>query len=239
MNQKFSGDIGQVAGRDVQSNNAQSTVSVHIHDGAKTRYITERQRKEIARKAFQIEAKTGVNKLMVYRRLLHVFNFSSMDTLPRDQYSRVTAYLDGWLRNRDIARPPDTPTRPAQTRPELQSGRGAGLIRPNAEKLHESASTQTPSARSALPARKIPWRIVVAAGGVIAVATTAAYIAIGRPQATATASESVANHAPLCEYGGSHYSVGSFVMQAGVRQQCVSNTERIAEWQPINKNRRR
>lgn len=34
MEQKFSGEVGQVAGRDVKSSNAQASVSIHLHTGA-------------------------------------------------------------------------------------------------------------------------------------------------------------------------------------------------------------
>src|SRR5690348_12784526 len=99
MEQKFTGNIGQVAGRDVKTNSAQSNVSVHIHNEPKIRYISDRQRSAIARKAYQIQATTQTDKLMVYRRLMTVFKFPNMDEMPRDVYQRAMSYLEVWLRN--------------------------------------------------------------------------------------------------------------------------------------------
>ncbi|MCS6473385.1 hypothetical protein NX871_26065 [Burkholderia thailandensis] len=103
MNQKFSGDIGQVAGGDVKSNSAQTNVNLHFHGSdlksAVPKFISDRQRNAIARKAFEIQAKTGTDKLMVYRRLMTVFDFERMDEMPRNVYERVIKYLDSWIRN--------------------------------------------------------------------------------------------------------------------------------------------
>ncbi len=72
---------------------------MYIHNEPKPRYISDRQRSAIARKAYQIRAKTQTDKLMVYRRLMTVFKFPNMDEMPRDVFQRAISYLEGWLRN--------------------------------------------------------------------------------------------------------------------------------------------
>ncbi|WJF89459.1 alpha/beta hydrolase [Paraburkholderia bonniea] len=237
MNQKFSGDIGQVAGRNVWSNSIQSTVSVHIHDGAKARYVTERQRAAIARLVFKIEAKTYTDKLMVYRRLMNEFGFPSMDTLPRGKYTHIIFYLDNWLRTGEAPQRISDPVFAARVRPESCPNNNARLARSNTKQLREPAFAQALPVQSAMLARKISWRIVVVVGGAIAVATTSTYIAIGQSRAMALAA--VVTHAPLCEYGGSQYSIGSVVMQAGVRQRCDVAGNQYVVWQQANAGRQR
>ncbi|PAJ78848.1 hypothetical protein [Burkholderia ubonensis] len=74
MVQKFSGEVGQVACRDVKASNAQANVSIHLHgEIAAKQHISVKQRRAIGAKVHELDAKTRVERLTVYRRhLLHV-----------------------------------------------------------------------------------------------------------------------------------------------------------------------
>lgn len=243
MNQKFSGDVGQVAGHDVKSNSAQSNVNFHFHGGeAKpvvTRFISDRQRNVIARKAFEIQGRTGTDKLMVYRRLMTVFDFERMDEMPRNVYGRAIKYLDSWIRNGTLGQAPAAPVQqdvkeptPAETQPIVPSA--SQEERPALEVVATPLADPEP-----VPAQHQGWKLPRA---VVSVAVTAAivgvavlYFAAYRPDAPAPTQ---AAGTPLhCEYAGSRYSLGSVVMQAGVRRQCASVADGAA-WQKADAARR-
>ncbi|RQQ73118.1 alpha/beta hydrolase [Burkholderia stagnalis] len=265
MNQKFSGDVGQVAGGDVKSNSAQTNVNVHFHGGeskaAVTKFISERQRNAIARKAFEIQEKTGTDKLMVYRRLMTVFNFERMDEMPRNVYERAIKYLEGWIRNGTLGQAPAASAQqeekgvmPAASQPVVPS-------KPQGEHpVHLAGATPDRALELALPtvAEQVPVRgpapsplpspspapvqqhkrSMWLAGAVVSAAMVIAavlYVEAHRPDALAqTQAVEPPQH---CEYGGDRYSPGSVVMQAGVRRQCVA-ADGGAAWQKAGATRR-
>ncbi|ORC46262.1 hypothetical protein B2G74_27570 [Burkholderia sp. A27] len=235
MEQKFTGDIGQVAGRDVKSNSAQSSVNVHIHNGPKTKYISDRQRRAIAHRVYQIEAKTGTDKLMVYRRLMAVFKFSSMDEMPHDLYERATSYLDTWLRNGTTDQPSvkaktQRPAQPTETRTYDATENLTAIAAPDRSSLSHQPVTVAPAKPT------VSWRAVAVACGVIAAAAAVTYIVMERSAASAQLPDPPV--AAQCEYGGHHYSIGSVVLQAGLRQQCVTTDQHDATWEKLGAGRR-
>lgn len=242
MEQKFNGNIGQVAGRDVKTNSAQSNVSVHIHNEPKPRCISDRQRSAIARKAYQIQAKTQTDKLMVYRRLMTVFKFPNMDEMPRDVYSRAMSYLEVWLRNgmtepASINATSRNPVRTAEMpRHDVTEGASNAAAPKRSVALDLPIITRPAPTIAPAPARQMPWRSIVIASGVIATLAVATYVVVER----STASEQLpaAPVATRCEYGGHHYSIGSVVLQAGIRQQCVATGENAATWEKLSTGRR-
>ncbi|MDR6387588.1 alpha/beta hydrolase [Paraburkholderia phenoliruptrix] len=241
MEQKFNGDIGQVAGRDVKTNSAQSNVSVHIHNEPKQRYISDRQRSAIARKAYQIQAKTQTDKLMVYRRLMTVFKFPNMDEMPRDVYQRAMSYLEVWLRNGTTEPAPvkassrtSSPAADASYRDATEDARHIFTsTNPNVATPQLFAQAAMPD----VPARKAPWRAVAVACGVIAALSAVAYVVVDL--STASAQSPAAPVAAQCEYGGHHYSIGSVVLQAGLRQQCAITDDNTVTWEKVNTRHRR
>lgn len=247
MDQKFSGEVGQVAGRDVKNSGAQASVNIHLHNGVESkRYISDRQRRAIGAKVFELEAKTGVEKLMVYRRLMTRFKFRSMDEMPRELFERVMRYLDGWIRNgtaeqgassfpqREIKEQAPAPEPQAtSTEPRIEHVAPAIL----AATVPVSTSTQSGIAPAQTQKRQRS-RHVVASAAVAAVAiVVVSYVTVNRPDAP-TVSQMAAP--PLhCEYGGHRYTVGSIVRQEGLRQRCETTAERVAAWQPVTSNGRR
>lgn len=161
MKQRFTGDIGQVAGGDIKTNSARAHVDLHIHHGLDVNYVTDGQHEAIARQAIQLEA--GAEKGIVYRPLMSVSSASSLNTV-----TRHTA--------------------------------------------------------------RTPWIAMVSAGSAIAALATAAYVLVKHTSAPPVLA---LEHAMRCEYGGDRYSIGSVVMQAGVRQQCVSSGGQAAAWHPV------
>ncbi|AKA61159.1 phage-encoded membrane protein [Burkholderia cenocepacia] len=251
MNQKFSGDVGQVAGGDVKSNNAQANVNFHFHSEkpapVATKFISDRQRNAIARKAFEIEEKTGTDKLMVYRRLMTVFDFERMDEMPRNVYERAIKYLDGWIRNGTLAQTPTVPAQQEAKEPEpaaLQPVAPSDLPAENPAPAAVAAPAPVPSSffspgpgpASAYPqSKRSPWLAVVVAVTASGAIAAALYAAMHRNDAPAQALETEPPR--HCEYGGERYSPGSVVMQAGVRRQCVA-VEGGAAWQKADPARR-
>jgi hypothetical protein len=260
MTHKFNGDVGQVAGRDVKSTSAQANVNVHFH-GAELkpvamRYISDKQRNAIARKAFEIEAKTGTDKLMVYRRLMSVFDFERMDEMPRNVYERAIKYLDSWIRNGTLAQAPRAPAQqdakaPATTAatPErVVSGAAPDeCVAPLPEPPVAPAPTAqpaptrvaeppiTPSSASVQPTTKrtvwIVGALVVTAVMVVAVVRNAA------PDRSVAPATSYASESPRCEYGGSRYSLGGVVVQAGIRKECIADGEGGVRWERVSGTR--
>ncbi|WP_081067943.1 alpha/beta hydrolase [Burkholderia territorii] len=245
MNQKFSGDVGQVAGGDVKNNSAQTNVNVHFHGGESkpvvTKFISDKQRNAIARKAFEIQAKTGTDKLMVYRRLMSVFDFERMDEMPRHVYERAIKYLDGWIRRGTLGQTPDTAAQPEVIAPALTAA--SPIVRN--ESIAERATPPIVAARPPEPTRapepavataaapaqqkrkRLPW-VAVSIAAVLMV-TASLYVVESRREAT---TQLQAVELPQhCEYGGERYSPGGVVMQAGIRQQCVTDGLRGARWE--------
>ncbi|MBN3506499.1 alpha/beta hydrolase [Burkholderia cenocepacia] len=245
MNQKFSGDVGQVAAGDVKSSSAQTNVNVHFHGGDSkplvTKFISDKQRNAIARKAFEIQAKTGTDKLMVYRRLMSVFDFERMDEMPRHAYERAIKYLDGWIRRGTLGQTPDTPAQPEVTAPvstavpptvrnESLAERpsppivAATPVRPTpaVEPASVTASAPVQQKRKRLP------RVAVSIAAALMVAASLYVVASRRDVPAQLQTVELPQH---CEYGGSRYSPGGVVMQAGIRQQCVTDGERGARWE--------
>ncbi|MGS0892745.1 alpha/beta hydrolase [Burkholderia stagnalis] len=254
MNQKFSGDVGQVAGRDVKTNSAQTNVNVHFHGGESksdvTKFISDKQRNAIARKAFEIEAKTGTDKLMVYRRLMTVFDFERMDEMPRAAYERAIKYLDGWIRRGTLGQTTDVPAQPEVKAPTLTASPSTVRIEPTVERSTSqniAATTLLEPARAAEPTpapvrepapvaastpvqqerRRSPWGAV----SIVAAMIVAAALYVVVPHNEVPAQLQSAEPSQHCEYGGSRYSPGGVVMQAGIRQQCVTDGERGARWE--------
>ncbi|MBU9520251.1 alpha/beta hydrolase [Burkholderia multivorans] len=240
MNQKFDGEIGQVAGGDVKSNSAQTSVNVHFHGGESnaeaTKFITDKQRAAIARRAFEIEAKTGTDKLMVYRRLKTVFGFEFIEQMPRSTYERAIKYLDSWIRNGNLGHPPD-PSNQQKAKHTSSSGptvhRDSPVTQPQAACPIAVAPTPTASAMSFVPVQQNgSWqRRRAIALLVIAAASAAVGAYFYFETRRADVDERVQAAEPLrCEYGGDRYSPGSIIMQAGVRRQCVT-ADGAAAWQ--------
>ncbi|WGS47077.1 alpha/beta hydrolase [Burkholderia sp. JSH-S8] len=268
MNQKFSGDVGQVAGGDVKSNSAQTNVNVHFHGGESkpvvTKFISDKQRNAIARKAFEIQEKTGTDKLMVYRRLKTVFDFERIDVMPRNVYERAIKYLDAWIRNGTLGQAPTASTQqkdkaeaeapagsqsavPSESRPECpvlptaaQLDRVPEPVRPDVE-AQASARIQTPVlapspglAATQQPPKRSGW-LAVSIMLAVAMVVAVLYVSAHRPDASAQTQASEPLH--HCDYGSNRYSPGSVVMQAGIRRQCVA-VEGGAAWQKVDAARR-
>ncbi|MBO7758241.1 alpha/beta hydrolase [Burkholderia pseudomallei] len=251
MNQKFSGDVGQVAGGDVKSNSAQANVNFHFHSekpaSVATKFISDRQRNAIARKAFEIEEKTGTDKLMVYRRLMTVFDFERMDEMPRNVYERAIKYLDGWIRNGTLAQTPTVPAQQEAKEPEPAAPQPVApsdlptespvppAVAAMAPVPASSVSTGLGSAPAYPQSKRSPWMAVVVAVAAAGAIAAALYGVVHRtdPPAQALVTEPPRH----CEYGGDRYSPGSVVMQAGVRRQCVA-VDGGAAWQKADPARR-
>ncbi|MFP4894513.1 alpha/beta hydrolase [Paraburkholderia sp. EG304] len=233
MVQKFSGEVGQVAGRDVKSSNAQANVNIHLHNGAESRrYISDRQRRAIAAKVFELEAQTGVEKLIVYRRLMTRFKFQSMDEMPRDLFERVVRYLDGWLRNgtadqaaashADPASKEGIPAAPSQVAPIEQQASGAAL----APLVMEAELVHAPRQK-----KQTPWlAISLTVAGTVSLLAVLSVVA-HRPRHDTQLQ--TAAPPPHCEYAGNRYTLGSIVKQEGLRQRCEATGDNPAEWQPL------
>lgn len=240
MNQKFEGSIGQVAGRDVKSNSAQTNVNIHLHNGAESkRYISERQRRAIGAKVFELEGKTGVEKLIVYRRLMTRFKFQSMDEMPRDLFERVMRYLDGWIRNGTAEQAP-APTQPDVNQTPATNSQPAAPASTQTEQ-HASPIAATPRVSEPTgahrPEKRKSLRFAVLVGVASLAGAGALYVAAHRP--VLSAQPSLSDTALHCEYGGKRYTIGSIVRQEGFRQRCEATAERRAEWQPITSSGRR
>lgn len=267
MNQKFSGDVGQVAGGDVKSNSAQTNVNVHFHGGESkpvvTKFISDKQRNAIARKAFEIEEKTGTDKLMVYRRLMTVFDFERMDEMPRNVYERAIKYLDGWIRNGTLGQAPAAPGHqedkaattassqsvvPSESRQEhpVPTAVTAPARAPESARLDVAAQAPAPAPAPSpapgpapAPAQQQQKRWFWPAVSIVATAAmvipAVQYVGAHHPDTPSQAQ--AAEPAQHCEYGGDRYSPGSVVMQAGVRRQCVA-VEGGAAWQKADAARR-
>ncbi|AXF09548.1 alpha/beta hydrolase [Paraburkholderia graminis] len=241
MEQRFNGDIGQVAGRDVKTNSAQSNVSVHIHNEPKPSYISDRQRSAIARKAYEIQAKTQTDKLMVYRRLMTVFKFPNMDEMPRDVYPRAMSYLEVWLKNgttepasvKASSRTPRHGTDTSHRDAAEGASHAVAPTKPVVANPQVFAHVAAPEA----PAKRAPWRVVAVACGVIAALSAVTYFVVDL--SAASAQLPAAPLAAQCEYGGHPYSIGSVVLQAGLRQQCVVRGDKTASWEPVSARYRR
>ncbi|VWD07550.1 phage-encoded membrane protein [Burkholderia aenigmatica] len=245
MNQKFSGDVGQVAGGDVKSNSAQTNVNLHFHSSepkpVETKFISDKQRNSIARKAYEIEAKTGTDKLMVYRRLMSVFDFKRMNEMPCNVYERAIKYLDSWIRNGTLGQAPSAPAQQeakvpetAASQPVVPSELPANRTVPPAVAATAPAFAPSPSPVPA-PApvhqqsKRSPWLAVAVAATAAGSIAAALYVVAPRPEMRA---QTLAIELPQhCEYGGNRYSPGGVVMQAGIRQQCVTDGERGARWE--------
>lgn len=231
---EFKREVGQVAGGDIQSNTAQAHVDLHIHHSTNVTFITERQRSAINRKAYQIEVRTGTDKLMVYRRLMSVFGFARMDSLPRDEYARVMSYLDAWLRSGTAPLLSGNVARNTGQRSRAASAAGPKALR--ALGCQGGARCAEPAAKFATGRTRTSWRTVVA--------STAAAVAIGSGLYFALEQRAVANagasaQAQHCEYDGTRYSIGSVVLQAGARQRCATTLNRMPTWQPHESKQRR
>ncbi|CAN7190609.1 alpha/beta hydrolase [Trinickia sp. LjRoot230] len=238
MNQKFEGEVGQVAGRDVKANSAQANVNIHVNSGMDPnaeglRYISERQRAAIARRVFLLQEKTGVERLIVYRRLMTVFSFQSMDEMPHDLYKGVTRYLDTWIRDGTTERTRSTPTqREAKTQGDArQPNVSVPMDCPPSD-----AATSTvvqPASPSALSPEKGAFSIeklsmvigAITAGAVLYIATSG--------QLGIAAQAETPKPPPHCEYDGSRYSVGSVVRQDGIRQRCEETAEHAGRWNSL------
>ncbi|MDY7792179.1 alpha/beta hydrolase [Burkholderia ubonensis] len=253
MVQKFSGEVGQVAGRDVKTSNAQANVSIHLHgEIAAKQHISVKQRRAIGAKVYELEAKTGVEKLMVYRRLMAVFDFPNMEQMPRDVFDRAMRYLDSWVRNGTTGPTPSTDTQPESKERLAQSSVPHVVSEPKQPRtvtndvapaaiaaFTEQVVSAPPSAApvtSAKERKPLSWLAVSGVFVGAAVAATLLYGITIRP--TEVTQVAVSNTSAHCEYAGSRYSVGSVVMQAGVRQQCASTGDGI-EWQRIEPSHRR
>ncbi|KWE66099.1 hypothetical protein WL77_14980 [Burkholderia ubonensis] len=253
MVQKFSGEVGQVAGRDVKTSNAQASVNIHLHgELAAKRHISVKQRRAIGAKVYELEAKTGVEKLMVYRRLMAVFDFPNMEQMPRDVFDRAMRYLDSWVRSGTTGPTPSTDTQPESKERVAQSSVPRAANEPKqpqpimndvasaviAIPTEQVVSAPPPAApvASAKERKSLSWLVVSGVFVCAAVGATLLYGVTSRPtEGTQAAASNMSSH---CEYAGSRYSVGSVVMQAGVRQQCTSTGDGI-EWQKVEPSRRR
>lgn len=240
MNQKFNGEVGQVAGGDVKASNAQANVNIHLHSGAESKqYISERQRRAIGAKVFELEAKTGVEKLMVYRRLRTVFKFPSMDEMPRDLFERVMRYLDGWIRNGSADQPARASVQSKLNEQKHAAPQSVASAESQAEhavrQAEVMASIEPESTQVQQQKKQSPWLAVSIAVMVTTAVAATLYVVMHRPD------ESVQNQAafssPHCEYGGNRYSLGSVVMQVGVRRQCATTGDGAA-WQKADTARR-
>ncbi|WP_028206600.1 hypothetical protein [Paraburkholderia nodosa] len=233
MVQKFTGEVGQVAGRDVKSSNAQANVNIHLHSGEESkRYISDRQRRAIAAKVFELEERTGVEKLIVYRRLMTCFKFQSMDELPRDLFERVMRYLDGWLRNgtADQAAPPPALSEGGESIPAVSSPIAPAHHQPGFA-ASVPAAAHSPFAPLPKHTMQIPWLpiclAVIASMGVFAAVAWVVHRSSHETQ------PQTVTPTPHCEYAGTRYTIGSIVRQEGLRQRCAATGNHPAEWQPL------
>lgn len=243
MNQKFSGEVGQVAGRDVKSSSAQASVNLYFHSGESkpvvTKFISDKQRNVIARKAFEIQGRTGTDKLMVYRRLMTVFDFERMEVMPRNVYGRAIKYLDSWIRNGTLGQAPATPAQqdvkestPAETQSIVPS---ASQDERPAPEVNATPPADPEPAPVQQQGRKLPWAAVSIAVTATMVVAAVLYVAVYRPNAPVQTR--VAGTPLHCEYAGNRYSLGSVVMQAGVPRQCAAVADGAA-WQKADAQRR-
>ncbi|UEP52050.1 alpha/beta hydrolase [Burkholderia ambifaria] len=240
MDQKFSGEVGQVAGRDVKNSGAQASVSIHLHNGeGAKRCISDRQRRAIGAKVFELEAKTGVEKLIVYRRLMTRFKFQTMDEMPRDLFERVMRYLDGWIRNGSAEQVSPAPAQPEVKEPTPATPQPIALAESPADPPAPQVVAATTAKAEPVPAQqqkaRLPWLAVSIAVVATAGVAAALYTVTHRPDESAQDQAAVTS--PHCEYGGNRYSLGSVVMQAGVRRQCAAVDDGAA-WERVDTSRR-
>ncbi|WP_231716814.1 hypothetical protein [Burkholderia ubonensis] len=75
MDQKCSGEVGQIAGRDVKDSNSQANVNNHLHNGAKAkRYISDRQRRAVT---IAVAATVAVAAALYVKRSGRVSQYSA------------------------------------------------------------------------------------------------------------------------------------------------------------------
>ncbi|WP_157646000.1 hypothetical protein [Burkholderia ubonensis] len=243
MMQNFSGDIGQVAGRDVKANNAQSNVSLHFHNAKQLRFISDRQRNAIARRALRIQVETGTDKLLVYRKLMTVFDLGSIDEMPASIYKRVILYLNSWLKNKwtdqtaaGVKSRGPASSHNVQFRQTRNSPEPATLSEGAHASQQKLLAGQHSTSKSTRPYWNglIPWHAFVV---VLTVIVTLVIVLNGNW--STPASHPVMAAPLLCEYGGYRYSLGSIVMQAGIRSRCVEMDTRRVTWQPLTDSKRR
>ncbi|ABX18536.1 alpha/beta hydrolase [Burkholderia multivorans] len=248
MNQKFDGEIGQVAGGDVKSNSAQTSVNVHFHGGepkaAETEFINNKQRAAIAHRVFKIQKQTGTEALMVYRRLKTVFDYESIERMPRSKYKPAISYLDSWLRNGNLGNPPGSAA--------LQKVKHPSPAAPTARRESPSPHVQfaSPAAATFSPAAPMATAVPVQqnsrasrrgamalVGIAVIVAAATVYLYVERHPA-GVRQQVEAAEPPQCEYGGNRYSLGGVVMQAGIRQRCVADADHGVRWERATGGRR-
>ncbi|MDR6500225.1 hypothetical protein J2785_003381 [Burkholderia ambifaria] len=239
MKQNFSGDIGQVAGRDVNATSTLSNFNLYFHNVRDVRYISERQRNAIARRALNIQVKTGTDKLIVYRRLMTVFNVPNMDEIPTAIYKRVISYLNAWLKNgwtdetagarpRSSASSHDRQSCRTEVAPEL-----ATFSTP-APAFHTSPSTSQQPVSTFTHTQddlSTQWHMLTVMLAVVAALAVSVCVVVW--------SSMTPGGQPLtavllrCEYGGHRYSLGSIVAQAGTLLRCVEVDKYSVTWQAM------
>jgi hypothetical protein len=227
---EFKREVGQVVGGDAQSNTAQAHIDLHVHQSASAAPISERQRHALARKIFEIHEKTGIDTLMVYRRIMSRFDFESMDVMPSRTFSKAMSYLDGWLRN-GTAAPPDRATPPStlknRKQEEISPKRSSAFHGVQPATSAPCEPIVTPTRAMAAPMGRFSLLSFVAGIMVMAIGV-AGYATMHGPAVAVAGVESA-----RCEYDGHPYSVGSVLTQAGMKEVCVASQANTAAWKVL------
>ncbi|WP_157658576.1 hypothetical protein [Burkholderia ubonensis] len=240
--QNFRGEIGHVAGRDIKANNSLSNVSLHFHNAQYMQCISNRQRNAIARRALKIQIQTGTDKLIVYQRLMMVFDFHNMAEMPSAIYKRVIAYLDAWLKNGWTDDMAGTAPWRLKSSHDWQVDRTKAASElttisapAHASQLGLSADRQTTSAVTPTPSgRPMPWHKLAVVSAMTAALVVSVCVVVwgsmvpGREPFTSVSMQ--------CEYGGYRYSLGSIVPQAGTLLRCVEVGLHSVKWHAMPDN---
>ncbi len=207
MQQKITGDVGQVAGQDIINSAPQhrlsNTVNIKMADDAQPKTITELQRKAISTKVYEVNEKTAIERRTIYSDILRDYGIEVIRDLPRDRYKEVMASLDQYMN---------------------QIGKGASL----AVAEDERAGFCTHCTKISHHLKQT--RLALGAVCVLLLAISAkTLLVIADSHAT---SDSMYRMMHRCDFEGRAYSVGSSVVMPNNRQcECIFNMERsIAHW---------
>jgi hypothetical protein len=228
-------EVALAGGGDFTMTSAQAQVDLHIHHAAAAEYISQRQRKALARKAFNIQAKTGTDKLKIYRRLMSVFDFRSVDVLPQAKYSRVMAYLDAWLKSGTESQVPAS--RSFESPVKVVSPESASdstnhiVIETKSELIEPTLPARVMPPMKAMVSVSLMHRLVFAGAALLAVVAIASYAA--GPGQSFWLPFGLTFGAAKCQYAGHRYSIGSVMIQAGRGRQCVAAIDDSATWEAL------
>jgi hypothetical protein len=148
-------------------------------------------------------------------------------------------HLEGWLRHETAIQPSTNASvqsidsAEGRARPYDEAGTNSAM-RLAAGQAYGPSGALVVGPRSAF-ANNLAFTYVLAVA--VCVVAVGAFVYAVVQHKTPPQPHSIAAEAPNCEYGGDRYSLGSVVMQAGVRRFCVSVDRSGATWQNVETER--